>query len=80
MSPQVSIRLFGMLAEKANWSEGSIPLPSKDINDLKSFFEEHIPELKGMDFSIAIDQKVVSTYKSVEKVSEIALLPPFAGG
>lgn len=80
MTEHASIRLFGMLAEKANWSEGSIPLPSEDINDLKSYFEEYIPELKGMDFTIAVDQKVVTKYNAGEKVNEIALLPPFAGG
>lgn len=80
MNEKVSIRLFGMLAEKANWSKGSIPLPSEDINDLKSYFEENIPELKGMDFTIAVDQKVATKYNAGEKVNEIALLPPFAGG
>ena len=80
MSQSISIRLFGMLAEKANWTNRTIELPAEDIEDLKSFFEQEFPELNGMDFTIAVDQELINTHKVGKSIKEIALLPPFAGG
>ena len=38
------------------------------------------PALRDKKFKIAVDQKIAQDYVSIDHASEIALLPPFAGG
>ncbi|MDX2362293.1 MAG: MoaD/ThiS family protein [Crocinitomicaceae bacterium] len=72
---------YGMISEKLDCSSETILLesPTEEIN-LRDLFEEKYPELKDLSYQIAVNQEFTETLASGIEVSEIALLPPFAGG
>lgn len=75
----VTINYFGMIAEKLGKYNEAIELPDS-VSDIRLFIQERYPSLYGMTFSIAIDQEFTDTITNSGVVSEIAILPPFAGG
>lgn len=75
---QVKFVYFGMIAEKLGTSEEILEL-SKETNNARSFLLNKYPVLNTMSFSVAIDQELQDEITS-DSISEIAVLPPFAGG
>ncbi len=75
---QVKFVYFGMIAEKLGATEEILEL-SEDTQNVRNYILNKYPELNTMSFSIAIDQELQDEIGEGE-VSEIALLPPFAGG
>jgi len=76
---QLNIKYYGLLAEATNCNEEVVDFSKSLISELlATLFEKH-PDLKGKDFQIAQNQEIVSK-DSIVSESEIALLPPFAGG
>lgn len=75
----VSIRAFGMIAEKIG--SGQIQLTGiSSVDELRDSLFEKFPDLKNMKFSIAINKQLASGNAPIPADSEIALLPPFSGG
>lgn len=76
---KISIRTFGMIAEKIG--SGQIQLSGiSSVDELRESLFEQFPDLKNMKFSIAINKQLVSGNAPIPIDSEIALLPPFSGG
>ena len=75
----LSIKYFGLLAEVTGCSEEKIKFSGKSISDLKSILFQKYEELKNKDFQIAQNNEL-TTNESIIIATEIALLPPFAGG
>lgn len=73
------IKLFGMLAEVVGNNEISVP-HHDNTAVLSDFLEQKYPALKGMRFSIAVNNKVIHGQYPLSETDEIALLPPFSGG
>lgn len=69
-----------MIAETTAVSEENLELPSGPVSELKKALEVRYPRLKEQTYRIAIDGKLSEEETLVEANSEIALLPPFAGG
>lgn len=67
-----------MIAEKLEILEENLELPNETIN-VRNYILNRYPELKDMSFSIAIDHELQDEIVN-GLASEIALLPPFAGG
>lgn len=76
---EIKFIYFGMIAELLNKSEEIIVIDNKVIN-LRDFILSHYPTLKNYSFTLAINQEFRDEIKPNEKIDEIALLPPFAGG
>lgn len=70
---------FGMIAEMLGKTD-EIIVVNEECKNLRTFILQHYPELNKMSFSLAINQEIRDEIKEGEKISEIALLPPFAGG
>ena len=68
-----------MLAEKLNQQEVSLPY-SSNTEELKENLFQLYPELRGYNFSLAVDKKIVNEAIHLNGSEEIALLPPFSGG
>lgn len=77
---KLTINYFGMIAEVVGSSKADFELRGRNVSDLKSELENTFPELLGMSYQIALNQKLVSTETEIMEQDEIAVLPPFAGG
>ena len=76
----VKLKVFGMIAERLNFSEILISIPNKEQINLKTYFESKWPFLTEMSYTISIDQILRDKLNKNERPTEIAILPPFAGG
>jgi molybdopterin synthase sulfur carrier subunit len=75
----LSIKYFGLLAEVTERSEEKIKFSGKSISDLKTILFQKYEELKNKDFQI-FQNNELTTNETKVTATEIALLPPFAGG
>ena len=75
----LTIKYFGLLAEITGCSEENIEFSGESISDLRSVLFQKYETLKIKDFQIAQDNELTSNETRVT-ATEIALLPPFAGG
>jgi len=76
---QLNIKYYGLLSEATNCNEEVIEFSKSSVSELLDLLSEKHPNLKGKDFQVAQNQEIVSK-DSIVNESEIALLPPFAGG
>ena len=75
----MKIYFFGQLAEVAGKSEMEL----NDIADtdvLRKKLVADYPKLKDLKFLTSVDRKITKGNTTLENGSEVALLPPFAGG
>lgn len=75
---KANVKYFGMIAERLHRDSEILEI-TPGIN-FKAFIEYKYPELKEMEFKIAINQELREEIKPGEEDLEIAVLPPFAGG
>ena len=76
---QLTIKYFGLLAEVTRRSEEQLEFSGRIINELLETIYLKYPKLKEKDFQVAQNNEIVSK-NIIIKHTEIALLPPFAGG
>jgi molybdopterin synthase sulfur carrier subunit len=75
----LTVKAFGMIAEKLSEQEFKFP-KKKDTEELLNSLYNEYPDLKELDFSLAVNQQLIQQNTSLEGNEEIALLPPFSGG
>ncbi|WP_339653285.1 MoaD/ThiS family protein [uncultured Salegentibacter sp.] len=75
----LTVKAFGMIAEKLPEQEFEFP-KKKDTEELLNSLYNEYPDLKELDFSLAVNQQLIQQNTSLEGDEEIALLPPFSGG
>ncbi|MBN4085260.1 MoaD/ThiS family protein [Flavobacteriaceae bacterium AH-315-B10] len=76
---QLTVKYFGLIAEVTKCSEEQLEFSGTYINELIEELYLKYPKLKEKDFQVAQNNEIVSKDKIVSH-TEIALLPPFAGG
>ncbi|MBN4047128.1 MoaD/ThiS family protein [bacterium AH-315-P13] len=76
---QLTVKYFGLIAEVTQCSEEQFEFSGILINELLETVYIKYPKLKEKDFQVAQNNEIVSKDKIVSH-TEIALLPPFAGG
>lgn len=54
------------------------PLPDTDA--VLAYLHGRYPELKGMTYVLAVDQKTITGNTPLNPSSVVAVLPPFSGG
>ncbi len=76
---KIKFTYFGLISDALQCSSEEIDV---DIDKLKLrfFLEEIHPELKTINYKIAIDAELREDFPKDKTIQEIALLPPFAGG
>ena len=74
----VRILAFGRIAEIT----GRAPqiTVAGDSDELQQILWQRFPELKGLKYKIAINQRVITEKTVLPENAEVALLPPFSGG
>lgn len=76
-----TILLFGSLSDVCQNNKLQINNTKiENTNDLVIYLETKYPELKHKNYKISVNQKIITTNTNLDTNSEIALLPPFAGG
>lgn len=75
----ITVKYFGLLAEVTGCSSEKINFSGTTISDLKEILFQKHKVLKDKKFKIA-QHNELNTDKTKVTSSEIALLPPFAGG
>lgn len=80
----VSVKLFGILKERARKEEVSLSFPSGTVAALLREVSRECPELAGLltpeRIMVSINQEFVKKDALVKEGDEIALMPPFSGG
>lgn len=78
---QIPIRFFGMVAERLGKQEDLIEIRQSDEGrDLREWLNTQYPQISNMSFQVAVDHQISETIPQGKSISEIAVLPPFAGG
>lgn len=75
----LTIKSFGILAEKLLQSEFKFPY-QKDSDELLKALNKEYPVLQQLKFSLAVNKQMVQENIRLKGNEEIALLPPFSGG
>jgi sulfur-carrier protein len=76
---KIKIYFFGQLAEIT----GKAHVEAEDIRDTDTLMEKIIadyPAIKKIAFRIAVNRKLIRHNEALAPGSEVALMPPFAGG
>ena len=76
---KLTIKYFGLLAEVTSCNEEQIEFTGTLINELLETMYSKYPKLKETDFQIAQNNTITNDDTEISS-TEIALLPPFAGG
>jgi molybdopterin synthase sulfur carrier subunit len=76
---KLTVKAFGMIAEKLPEQEFYFP-QKQDTEELLNSLYDKYPDLRNMDFSLAVNQQLIQQNTPLEGNEEIALLPPFSGG
>lgn len=78
---KITLKYFGMIAEALAKQDEVLSMEqSQTVSDLRNHLEKKYPKLKSIDYRIAVNQNLVESNHSIQADSEVALLPPFAGG
>ncbi|MCB9223128.1 MAG: MoaD/ThiS family protein [Crocinitomicaceae bacterium] len=77
---EVKVKYFGVVAEKLNKEQENISIDVSTDIDLRKLFISLYPILEPITFKIAVDHVLMNFIQKGSAPSEIALLPPFAGG
>jgi len=76
---KLNIKYFGLLAEVTQCNEEEFEFSGSNVSELKVALFQKYNTLKSKDFQIAQKQVLVTNETEITE-TEIALLPPFAGG
>jgi molybdopterin synthase sulfur carrier subunit len=74
----LKVIMFGRLADIAGNSVSVNDV--SDTDSLKVVLEKIYPALTGAKYVVAVNKQVIKGNTSLDKNSEVALLPPFSGG
>ena len=77
----LNVHYFGMIAEKVKCESEKIEVENSiSLATFKADLVKKYPILQNENYQIAVNQELVTGNFQIDMDSEIALLPPFAGG
>jgi len=75
----ITIKYFGQIAEITACEKETISFKKRNISEFLELLYQKYPSLKNKDFQVAQNQELVALDALITG-TELALLPPFAGG
>ena len=75
----MKIKLFGMLADKAQANEIEVSDVSTKEQLIQKVNNNH-PSFNGLEYKVCVNQAISQGDQHISPDDEIALLPPYAGG
>lgn len=77
----LKIQFFGMIAELVGKEHLEIDgFQGSALKEVESYLLEEFPDLGKMTYTMSLNRQIVDKGTRLTQKSEIALLPPFAGG
>ena len=76
----MKIKVFGKLTDIFQSDEYTLEQEVSTVSELKEKLEVQFPELKTYNYLIVVDNQNAKDSDSIQKESEVALLPPYSGG
>ena len=77
----VNLLYFAQVSEKLGISTEALEVPDKiNTDELLEKLSIKYPALSNLSFNIAVNQVLIKSATTLTEGSEVALLPPFAGG
>jgi molybdopterin synthase sulfur carrier subunit len=76
---KINILAFGQIATVTGHSL-VVEDSAEDTDTLKNVLSKEYPALKNLNFSIAVDKKIIHENVQLQDNITVALLPPFSGG
>jgi len=77
----IEVKYFGVIAEITGKTVETIDIKGMENTDaVRLKLTSDYPNLATVSFEIALDQIIILDSQKITEDSEIALLPPFAGG
>ena len=77
----IRIHFFGMIAEALNCTLHVIEgYEKRTLGELEQDVLKAFPELSKFSYQLALNKKIAPTTALLNSESEVAVLPPFAGG
>ena len=76
---EINLLAFGKIADittRGNWKMQGV----QSTEALRAQLEQQFPQLRGMSYQVAVNQKIVNSDTPLGDQAEVALLPPFSGG
>lgn len=76
---EINILAFGKIADvtaSRQWKMKAVGTTDQVRQELEATY----PDLRGMQYLMAIDKKIVTADTPLQDGAEVALLPPFSGG
>lgn len=78
---KVELLYFGPLGEIAGKESEQLDIQAlTNVQAIKKFVTDKYPDMKNHSFAVAVNQEIVEEEHLIDSESEIAFLPPFAGG
>ncbi len=76
---KIPVKYYGLIAEAVNKNDDLISFSGTSVEDLLEVLFKKYPVLKTKDFQVAQHNHLLSKNETLDE-TELALLPPFAGG
>ncbi len=77
----INILYFGLVAEAIQRTQEKLELNNTtSVKEIKKLLIDKYTVLEKLSYQIAVDQKLANDNQILTPTSEIAILPPFAGG
>lgn len=76
----LNLKYFGMIAEATSKENEVVNFDKSTTNDLIDVLVKEYPNIKNLNYKIAVNQSIVADNYELKENDEIAILPPFAGG
>jgi len=79
MATTVKVMMFGQLEQLTKHKVLEIS-DVQDTDSVRAKVSEQFPQIKGLNYLLALNQEIVAENRLLNDQDELALLPPFAGG
>ena len=76
---KIPVKYYGLIAEAVNKNDDIISFSGTTAGELLEILFKKYPVLKTKDFQLAQHNHLIKKNETIDE-TEIALLPPFAGG
>ncbi|MCK9451679.1 MAG: MoaD/ThiS family protein [Bacteroidales bacterium] len=76
---EINVLTFGQVTDIT--AETSLKIPDvKNTDELIQLLEKTYPALKSIQYSIAVNRKMIQENTMLQNEDTVAILPPFSGG
>lgn len=76
---EINLLSFGQVTDITGKDSWKIP-DVKNTNDLNEILAEAWPQLQSIQYSIAVNKKIIQENTQLHDEDTVAILPPFSGG